>query len=65
MWKFVHFGILISLGVHADLSRNSPVTISTPLGKLEGFISVNREGREFSTFLGVPYASAPERFQVR
>ncbi len=43
------------------------VYAETKYGRLKGFTSVSREGREFYEFLGVPYASPPVgnlRFQV-
>ncbi|ODM99009.1 Thyroglobulin [Orchesella cincta] len=44
------------------------VYADTKYGRLKGFTSVSREGREFYEFLGIPYATPPLgalRFQVR
>lgn len=49
------------------LHGGSRVYVDTDYGKLKGFTSVSREGREFYEFLGIPYASPPVdelRFQV-
>lgn len=43
------------------------VIADTRYGRLKGFTSVSREGREFYEFLGIPYAAPPVgelRFQV-
>jgi len=45
---------------------NTPI-VSTDYGKLAGYKSQSRDGRDFFGFVGIPYAKAPVgnlRFQV-
>ena len=36
--------------------------IQLPTGQLQGRIQLSREGKEFASFEGVPYAEEPERW---
>jgi hypothetical protein len=44
--------------------NNKPI-VETHFGKLQGIAGVSRDGKMFYQFKGIPYAKAPERFQVR
>jgi len=33
-------------------------------GELVGIYSKSRDGREFASFMGIPYANQPDRFEV-
>ncbi|CAL8123706.1 unnamed protein product [Orchesella dallaii] len=38
--------------------------VNTTLGAVQGFTSTSRNGRNFSTFLGIPYATTNRRFEA-
>ncbi|ODN04519.1 Venom carboxylesterase-6 [Orchesella cincta] len=38
--------------------------VNTKLGAVQGFTATSRNGRNFSAFLGIPYAKKPLRFQA-
>lgn len=52
--------------VSLSLAVDHPV-VETTLGKVQGFTSTSRSGRQYFSFTGIPYASPPVgelRFQV-
>src|ERR1051325_12114764 len=61
-------GVLIAIAIflHFDLihgaSSNPKVKITQ--GELKGVYMRSRGGREYSAFMGIPYAKKPERFEV-
>lgn len=52
--------VALAVGQEAD----KPI-VDTHYGKLQGDVATSRDGRMFYQFKGIPYAKAPERFQVK
>lgn len=55
-------GLFVSVVVGTD-----PLVVSTTLGKVRGQLAKTRGGRQYSQFLGIPYAKSPTgslRFKV-
>jgi hypothetical protein len=60
-------GMSLELSFYGMLYGGKSVIADSEYGKLKGFSAWSRDGREFYSFLGVPYASPPVgelRFQV-
>jgi len=55
--------LTLILALSSATAENSLV-IKVNDGKLRGKVEVSRGAREFYSFYGVPYGSAPQRFQV-
>lgn len=61
--KLVFLSILLSCCSYTLGSNESPL-VEVQQGAIRGQIEKSRSGREFFSFLGIPYGQA-ERFQVR
>lgn len=60
---FVFFLIFTKVSSEVFFEKGSPHVKISNNAVITGFIDYSREGRPFSSFMGVPYATIPGRFQ--
>jgi hypothetical protein len=57
--------VLVLLSIVSSGHAADPPTVRTEQGTLKGKYLTSRNGREYAAFLGIRYATVPERFEVR